>query len=224
MAIAKSQALTPGGVIQLRKGGRPRKADQASITDVIVAAAVQLFGDQGFAATTMEQVAHTAKVGKDTLYRRYASKDELFQAVVASRRALALAQLDLAASKSSSALLNLKAYCREILTINTSPEMVVLRRIVLIELTREAPAASEPDPLEQRLIELVREAQDAGELRPGDTKFLTSQLYFSVVAGPSMDAMWGRRTYASEAARSAYFKQAWQLFLDGAGAQSRRGR
>ena len=62
-----------------RTPGRPRsaRADRA-----ILAAALDLFGQDGFDAMTIEGVAERAGVGKTTVYRRWASKEDLVSAAV----------------------------------------------------------------------------------------------------------------------------------------------
>ena len=64
-----------------RPVGRPRdpRLDQA-----IVEATLQLLAEQGFTAMTMEAVAALAGVGKATLYRRYAGKEQLVVDAVAA--------------------------------------------------------------------------------------------------------------------------------------------
>ena len=56
------------------KRGRPRDpaTDQA-----ILDAARSVLARKGFTGTSMEGIARQAGVGKDTLYRRYKSKEEL---------------------------------------------------------------------------------------------------------------------------------------------------
>ena len=56
-----------------RKDARPAE---------IVAAALQLFSDRGFAATRLEDVATVAGVSKGTVYLYFESKEQLFEAVV----------------------------------------------------------------------------------------------------------------------------------------------
>ena len=57
-----------------RRRGRPRDpaADQA-----ILEAARYLLARKGFTGTSMDEIARRAGVGKDTLYRRWKSKDDL---------------------------------------------------------------------------------------------------------------------------------------------------
>lgn len=62
--------------------GRPRRADEGDVTLRILAAATDLFLQDGVAATSCEAVVAKARVGKASLYARYAGKDALFKAVV----------------------------------------------------------------------------------------------------------------------------------------------
>ena len=63
--------------------GRPRdpEADRA-----ILQATLKLLTDQGYAGMSVERVASEAGVGKTTIYRRYASKEELVSAAVGALR------------------------------------------------------------------------------------------------------------------------------------------
>jgi AcrR family transcriptional regulator len=50
----------------------------------ILEAATELFGAQGYASTTMEAIAARAGIAKGTVYRYYATKEALFEAMVRS--------------------------------------------------------------------------------------------------------------------------------------------
>ncbi len=60
---------------QRRKDARPAE---------LLKAALALFGEKGFAATRIEEVAQRAGVSKGTLYLYYPSKEELLKAVIAN--------------------------------------------------------------------------------------------------------------------------------------------
>jgi AcrR family transcriptional regulator len=47
----------------------------------IIAAATELFGKQGFAATSVDHIAEAAKVAKGAVYHYFPSKDAIFEAV-----------------------------------------------------------------------------------------------------------------------------------------------
>jgi AcrR family transcriptional regulator len=69
-----SQTLpTPSTKRQRRKDARPAE---------LLAAALDLFVEKGYAATKVEEVAQRAGVSKGTLFLYYPSKEDLFKAVV----------------------------------------------------------------------------------------------------------------------------------------------
>jgi AcrR family transcriptional regulator len=68
-----SSAVTEGRRWRRRKEARPSE---------IVAAALEVFAERGFAAARLDDVAHRAGVSKGTLYLYFDSKEELFKAVV----------------------------------------------------------------------------------------------------------------------------------------------
>lgn len=59
-----------------RGRGRPR---DPAVDRAILEAARELLARRGFTGTSMDAIARTAGVGKDTLYRRWSSKEELVQ-------------------------------------------------------------------------------------------------------------------------------------------------
>jgi AcrR family transcriptional regulator len=69
-----------------RKDARPQE---------LLAAAIDLFVERGFASTRLEDVARRAGVSKGTLYLYFASKEELFKAVVRDSIVPALGEAEL---------------------------------------------------------------------------------------------------------------------------------
>jgi AcrR family transcriptional regulator len=61
--------------LDLVSGRRERKKDETKRK--IIDVALELFHRQGFAATTMEQIADTADVAKGTLYNHFATKEAI---------------------------------------------------------------------------------------------------------------------------------------------------
>ena len=62
-----------------RSPGRPRSAEA---DDAIVQATLELLAEVGYRSLTVEQVRLRSGVGKATIYRRYANKDELVRAAI----------------------------------------------------------------------------------------------------------------------------------------------
>ena len=81
MTTTTTTTTPPGPTEAPRQLGRPRdpKLDTAIIT-----ATLELLAEGGYAALTMEAVAAQAGVGKATLYRRWAGKEQLVIEAVAS--------------------------------------------------------------------------------------------------------------------------------------------
>ena len=65
--------------VETRPPGRPRSA-QAD--EAILRATLDLLAEDGYRALTMERVRERSGVGKATIYRRYASKEELVRAAI----------------------------------------------------------------------------------------------------------------------------------------------
>lgn len=62
--------------------GRPRSAGKSA---AILDAAGDLFLEQGFERTSMDEVARSAGVSKQTVYAHFLNKEQLFRAVIASK-------------------------------------------------------------------------------------------------------------------------------------------
>ena len=57
----------------------------------ILDAAAVLFGDQGYSATTMRQIARRARIDAGTVYYYFASKEEILDEVIATYALAAVA-------------------------------------------------------------------------------------------------------------------------------------
>jgi AcrR family transcriptional regulator len=54
---------------------------RAATTEAILKAGRRLFGEQGFAATTIDEIAEAARVAKGAVYHHFATKEAVFEAV-----------------------------------------------------------------------------------------------------------------------------------------------
>ena len=66
-----------------RRRGRPPAVDAGLVEARVLETATNLFLEQGFGRTTLDQVSRLSQTGKSALYARYADKEALFSAVVA---------------------------------------------------------------------------------------------------------------------------------------------
>src|SRR6266853_2784518 len=67
-----------------RRSKSRRERRKESRPSELLAAALELFVERGFAATRLDEVAARAGVSKGTLYLYFSSKEELFKAVIRS--------------------------------------------------------------------------------------------------------------------------------------------
>ncbi len=205
--------------VSTRRPGRPSWTDSEGLTVQILDAATKLFAAHGYVATSMEKIATACDIGKDTVYRRYPSKEALFQSVIERIRSNALKSLKMTVPSSGSPLDRLKAAAKWFLVAHLEPQQIALKRITLSEaavFNRQLTDSSSADPTVHCLIELVEVAQKSGEVAYGDASFIADQLIYALTVKPIMYSMLGSEAFASVDAREQYFEQAWALFMRGA--------
>lgn len=205
------------------RGGRPTKQAAEELGQRILDTAARLFSSQGFAATTMEQVAAECGAGKDTIYRRYPSKAMLFTALMDQLRARVLAEIDEAMGEDGPPLERLRTYARTLLSINMRPELLALNRVALAEAVPSGgvgtPTAAD-DPFMVRFADLVRSAQTEGLVVTGDPLFIADQLLYATSIKPMIRAMLGDTQFTDLASQDLYFGQAWNLAMAGVARKS----
>ncbi|MFT4182387.1 MAG: TetR/AcrR family transcriptional regulator [Rhizobium sp.] len=74
-----------------RPRGRPKTVSDDARRAGIIVAARATFHEFGYGGTTMDQVAARCRISKQTLYRLFASKIDLFMAIIGEHRASMLA-------------------------------------------------------------------------------------------------------------------------------------
>lgn len=105
--------------------------------DELLAAALAVFGERGFRQTTLEEVAARAGVSKGTVYLYFASKDDLFRAVVEHTVVALLEPAEaMARAHAGSASELLTNVVHRLWAAMAQPDMVRLSRLVQAELTQ----------------------------------------------------------------------------------------
>ena len=143
--------------------GRPR---HAATRKAIVEATLELLAERGFQAATMDEIAARAGVGKNTIYRRWASKEELIADAIRDLTA----ELDV--QEDGEIYERLLARIRDFTHVFADPVLGRLLPGLLGELERNPAFASAyveriVTPRYERIIALLREAVDRGELAEG---------------------------------------------------------
>ena len=149
-------------VVKSATRGRPR---DAGAREAILDATLELLADRGFHATTMDAIAERAGVGKNTIYRRWASKEEL----IADALHELTANLDVfeATGDLRSRLLE---RVRDLVRVFSDPLFGRILPVVLGELQRNPTfarvyAERVVHPRRRALVDLLTDARDRGELR-----------------------------------------------------------
>lgn len=164
-----------GQAVQRRPRGRPRRA---AARREIVAATLELLAERGFQAATMEAIAGRAGVGKNTIYRRWASKEEL----IADALGDLTAEAEIEEDNVRAALV---AHVREFMRIFADPLLGRILPGLLGELHSnpefaEVWAERVVQPRREAIVDLLRSAVERGELRDG----LDLEAITDLLAGP----------------------------------------
>jgi AcrR family transcriptional regulator len=159
-----------------RPRGRPRRA---SARPAIIGAALELLAERGFQATTMDAIAARSGVGKNTIYRRWRSKEELIADAVRELTA----EADLKQDGDLYGLLVEQA--RDVRRLFADPLVGRLLPGLLGELHRNPEfAAAWTDrvvrPRRHAIVELLTRAEEHGELRKG----IDPDLIADLLVGP----------------------------------------
>lgn len=183
----------------------------------ILETAADVFAVHGYAATSLDEVIAICGIGRDTLYRRFPSKLELFIAVVRHCRRQVDARFSTFVSDASpDPLVRLKSAMRWLLDVNLEPRLIAFQRIAFSEAAVTGSAIEDaPNVVGQYLIDTIAEAQAAGSVMEGDKAEISTFLVNSIVIGPLTRAMLGAERILSEDTRSALFERAWSLATTG---------
>ena len=147
----------------------------------ILDAAAEVFQETGFERTTMAAICERLGYSKATLYNYFASKEELFSAVVfeatEAEFQATLEALDATVTDMTEAL---QKFGRGLLTLLYSPQVQAVRRLVVAEAGRSdlGKKCYELGPVRNEAATAVflQQAMDAGPLRQADARIAALHL------------------------------------------------
>ena len=198
--------------------GRPPKKQAKALGDHVVVVADALFIELGYGATSMATVAVRARVGKQTLYRRFPDKATLFREVI--RRRLDVMPMPEADGKEHcDPLAALKEMGRRALAIVRDPEFLRLYRIIIAEALHFPELASATadhwgSSCVDQCVAAVRAAQAKGVCRPGGPEILAQCFLWSVIVEPFLKGLSGLAPIAGSH-NEARLEEVWSVFLEG---------
>jgi TetR/AcrR family transcriptional repressor of mexJK operon len=204
---------------QSRRAGRPARDAALLLSDQILDAAHKLFLSQGFAATSLQQIAEAAGATKRTLYVKVGDKAELFGAVV---HRMLDRERDVAKSNDESVSTKARLLCfgDDLLRTALSTDVLRLNQLLVAEVPRFPVLA---DLMEKqmmggaikRLSELLRDEIRRKRLTLDDAQ-LSAQLLVAMLIGmPQRAALYGQKPW-TRAQITAWVIGAVDMFLYGA--------
>ena len=191
--------------------------------DAIVKVASQSFIEQGYAGTTMSDIAATLGGSKGTLWNHFPSKEVLFIAVVEHLTAAFRAELTNILTPGHDVETTLRKFCAEYLDKVTSSDGIALYRLVIRENDRFPEIGRifyerGPQLTQAQLAGFFTDAMDRGVMRRDDPVHLAQHLTAICLSGVHQKLLMGLADHArrdqlsQDAERSvAVFMRAYSL-------------
>jgi AcrR family transcriptional regulator len=180
------------------KRGRP-KSDPNERREEILLAAVELFAENGFRTTELQQIADAVSIAKGTIYLYFDSKKSLFFAAVERAVHNLAAHIEREVDKASGAAEKTKAIIRahfrffnediHLATILASEQGEFLLQAEKTYLRVYSKNAS-------HLEAIIRQGMEAGEFTPADPR-LTTEVFANLLGGMIYSQIRGQKSLSS---------------------------
>jgi AcrR family transcriptional regulator len=188
---------------------------------VILEAAQRVFFANGFVGTSMDQVAATAAVSKQTVYKHFADKEALFREVVSNvvRARDSGITVEFLSTGEGSVDERLQSFARNFLKGVMQPDVLKLRRLVIGEVAR-FPELGQAfyDLGPKRATEQLAVALDESAVRRGlsleDPNLAAEHLLWLILSIPLNQAMLlGDQSSFTDAALDRFADEGVSVFL-----------
>jgi AcrR family transcriptional regulator len=201
--------------VQPRLGGRPTREEAASLAGQILDEARAAFAKKGIANASIEEIAARQAISKHTLYRRYANKQALLEAVVERDLTRFRAALAQAAKEHEEPLLALHAIAFRYFQFGTDRDysafyLSVTAEAVLSASLRERLAIWSSAALEP-MVDAIIAAQQSGVLIGGDASELCGVLV-DLLEGANNRVRLGLCDTPDQAECRRVFESRWTIF------------
>lgn len=154
---------------------------------LIIDAATKSFSSFGYKATTMDQVARLANVGKGTIYTFYKNKEELFHEIVSSLIKEMKAAAEEVIDDSQPFFINADRVLYTLLEFRTEHQLMI--KLLQEEKEMGTPAVAEvvqrlEDAIVNYMKGIINSAIESGEIKECDpelTAFVILKLYVALI-------------------------------------------
>lgn len=170
--------------------GQPKfKRRKADRPDEIVAAALEVFAEKGFAAARLEDIAKRAGVSKGAIYLYFATKEDIFRAVVEQGVAPNLSAVqNILANADADFPVLLRGLVKVLAGVVATTPVGGIVKMVIGE-SRNFPELAQAwhdqlvRPALTAMTQAIGAAQARGELRPGDPRLYAISLISPLLVG-----------------------------------------
>ena len=201
------------------RSGRPTKEQAGQITGHIIEVAKQLFLESSFESISVDLIAATARISKQTFYARFDSKETLYAAVIRKSLDDLLMPTAGEADRAGPIEATLVRIGVELSRRALAPAAVALGRLVTSESHQfpQLALAYHESALHTRALiaDIFSSAMHDGQIRSADARFLAEQFLYAVVDGYSRTLILSGKTSKPEKELRERVTAAVGLFLDG---------
>jgi AcrR family transcriptional regulator len=220
----RSKKSGRAGVPQRHAGtrGRPRRIEQAERREKLIEAAEQVFVETGYGAANVDDIARRAGMSKKTIYQIFDTKESLFAAVIAARRAaLASTIATEGCAETDSPEKVLRHFLSGVARFVLAPRQAALYRLVIAESQRAPELAHAfyregPTKARMALTQWLARQHEESVLHVPDAASAAGMLFSMVIAEPQMCLLIGESREPSEEAIQERVGRAVDTFLNGA--------
>ena len=163
-------------VVNVVRSGLARSAQE----ERLLAAATKVFLDKGFSATSVDEIAASAKASKITFYNHFGNKEQLFETVMVRLNERINAGFEAALEGNVSLEKGLLSFARQMMTVLYSNEAVRLLRVLHSESERfphlgEIFEKAGPERGRALLAGFILRKMEDGELREAEPELAAEQ-------------------------------------------------
>lgn len=198
--------------------GRPTLKASSALNAHVVAVAERLFTTHGFRDTSMTKVAAEARVGKQTLYRRFENKAALFREVMIHRIQRAIPTPDVA-TEEGDPVAELRSLARMALEVSVDPGLIKLHRILVSEVTSFPELADYATTWGSFYLgrgeELLQQIPGFANRDATERRIIVTSLFWSIVGDAMYRTLMGEPQLTDGDSLETYFAAKWQASIFG---------
>jgi TetR/AcrR family transcriptional regulator, mexJK operon transcriptional repressor len=182
----------------------------------ILDTALTVFSEKGFVGASMDDIASGAGISKPTLYQYFASKDELFTAMMSQERDHMLESFEYPSA--SGMVAELYAFSWHYAEIVLRPDMLSLARLIISEAQRlpeigRAYQSSGPDRVLSGMMKYLEGQRAAGRLTFDDAELAAEDLWGLILSAPRNRVLHIPDAMPDRATLERYIRNGLRVFL-----------